>query len=291
MEYHTHLEKGPKMSRKDNPETIKTEIKKTYGAAVKTFSDKDSCCGAPAIKGKFTELAGYEADLLKSLPQGLSLPSFGCGDPVNLMEIKSGETVLDLGSGAGLDLFLAARKVGPSGHVIGVDMTPEMIAKAKDNIAKAGATNIEVRLGEMENLPVESGSIDWVMSNCVINLSPDKGKVFSEIVRVLKPGGRMLVSDIVSVGQLPEAIRTDMALWAGCIGGTIPEDEYLKTAVRAGLSDVTVVNRITYGLAELMLMLGCCGGEVRTTKPDPDKIALLAGRIASVKVVGRKPGR
>jgi SAM-dependent methyltransferase len=166
----------------------------------------------------------------------------GCGNPAATADLKAGEVVLDLGSGAGVDVFLAASKVGPTGRVIGVDMTEEMVEKAKGIARDHGYRNVEFRLGEIEKLPVENESVDAIVSNCVINLSPDKSKVFREACRVLKPGGRLTVSDIVSEGALPDEIKSDSNAWACCIGGALEQQEYLKEIKKAGFEDVQVVS-------------------------------------------------
>jgi ubiquinone/menaquinone biosynthesis C-methylase UbiE len=172
----------------------------------------------------------------------------GCGTPAAFADLKPGMTVLDLGSGAGIDVFIAARQVGPSGRVIGVDMTKEMIIRARENKIKLGATNTEFRLGEIENLPVESGSVDRILSNCVINLVPDKRRAFAEMHRVLKIGGKFTVSDIVSTGQIPVEIRQNMLEWAGCVAGALDREEYLQIVREAGFSEVTVVAEKQYSL-------------------------------------------
>ena len=169
------------------------------------------------------------------IPEGANL-GLGCGNPVALASLRPGETVLDLGSGGGIDCFLAARKVGPEGRVIGVDMTAEMIHLARENAQKSGLKNVEFRLGEIENLPLEDGSVDAVISNCVINLSTDKERVFREIYRVLKPGGRMMVSDIVLDGELPAKVKDSVAAYTGCIGGALKRDDYLAAIVKAGFT-------------------------------------------------------
>jgi len=171
-----------------------------------------------------------------------AIMGLGCGNPTATADLKAGEVVLDLGSGAGVDVFLAANKVGPTGKAIGVDMTKEMIDKAKRIAANHGYQNVEFRLGEMENLPVEDESVDAIISNCVVNLSPDKSKVFQEVYRALKPGGRLTVSDIVSEGALPDEIRTDSNAWACCIGGALEQREYLEKIKGAGFEDVMVVS-------------------------------------------------
>lgn len=228
-------------------------VSRTYAKAVTTPGGSccaGSTCGAPAQKGVLAKVAGYSAEDLDALPSDTVANSFGCGNPLAFSEVKPGDVVLDLGSGAGIDLIIAARKVGPTGRVIGVDMTDAMIERARANVAAAGLSNVEVRKGLIEDLPVESGSVDWVISNCVINLSPDKPRVFREIARVLRPGGRLRVSDIV-VQDLPEALRKSPALYASCIAGAISEAAYVAGLGEAGLTDVTVRERVVYDAAQL----------------------------------------
>ena len=184
-----------------------------------------------------------DAEVRESADLGL-----GCGTPTAFADLEEGMTVLDLGSGAGIDVFLAAKKVGRSGRVIGVDMTEEMIKRAESNKAKLKAANTEFRLGEIENLPVAPGSVDRIISNCVINLVPDKARAFAEMYRVMKPGGKFTVSDIVSVGQIPEEVRKDLAEWAGCVAGALDREEYLGIARATGFRDVAVVSDKPYAL-------------------------------------------
>ncbi len=195
-------------------------------------------------------MAGYEEVNINALNSDAAINSFGCGNPLAFSGVKEGDTVLDLGSGAGFDLIIAAKKVGPNGRVIGVDMTEAMISRAKENIKSEGLTNVDVRFGFIEELPVESESVDWVISNCVINLSPEKGRVFSEINRVLKPGGQMLVSDIV-VETLPDWLRQNDQLYSACVAGAISEENYLTGLRNTGLSDVEVRNRFIYEASQI----------------------------------------
>ena len=259
------------------------------------------CCGGgtPTPKGVTAKMAGYGADELKSLPADAVENSFGCGNPLAFSEVREGETVVDLGSGAGIDLLIAAQKVGPTGRVIGVDMTDAMIERARANIAAAGATNVEVRKGLIEALPVDSGTVDWVISNCVINLSPEKDKVFAEIMRVLKPGGRMLVSDIV-VQDLPAWVRKSAALYSACVAGAVSEAEYLAGLRAAGLIDVEVRERLVYDAAQIGAMVAtelpgaksagaCCGGGT-VEKIVGDVAGSFAGQVWSAKFFARKPG-
>ena len=237
-------------------EKVREQVSDSYAKAVTSGGccggSGDTGCGSEVVpKGVAVKMAGYAPEELAELPADAVSNSFGCGNPVAYSEIAAGETVLDLGSGAGIDLLLAARKVGPDGQVIGVDMTDEMIARAEGNIAASGLTNVEVRKGLIEDLPVESNSVDWVISNCVINLSPEKEKVFSEIARVLKPGGRMRVSDIVAQ-DLPDWIRESAALYSSCIAGAIGEDAYADGLRQAGLDNVSVEERLVYEGSQLL---------------------------------------
>jgi len=204
-----------------------------------------SCCGhADRAKGISSNI-GYTKEDLEKVPEGSNL-GLGCGNPIALASLKSGEVVLDLGSGAGFDCFLAADRVGSQGKVIGVDMTPGMIDKARENARKAGITNVEFRLGEIESLPVADGTIDIIISNCVINLSPDKKKVFKEALRVLKPGGRIMVSDIVLENELPEPVRNDISAYASCISGAILKDDYIVAIKEAGFSDINILDEVDF---------------------------------------------
>ncbi|HPF71903.1 MAG TPA: methyltransferase domain-containing protein, partial [Candidatus Krumholzibacteria bacterium] len=223
--------------------------------------------------------------------------AFGCGSPLAFSGVQPGQVVLDLGSGAGIDLLLAARKVGPTGRAIGVDMTDAMLAKANENIAAAGLANAEVRKGIIEQLPVDDASVDWVISNCVINLSPEKERVFAEIARVLRPGGTMLVSDIVADG-LPEEITANRHLYSSCLAGAISEQAYVDGLRAAGLVDVEVVDRLVYDAAQLVGFIGSelkdergCGCSAADLDPAVVRrwAGQLTGRIASVKVRACKP--
>ncbi len=281
------------MREKRPHDDIKSAVRKHYGAAITQGS---SCCG-PNIStdagGRYAQLAGYAPQELATLPE--SVTTFGCGNPLTFASMKPGEVVLDLGSGAGLDLILASRKVGPTGKVIGLDMTPEMIQAANENLRKAGITNFEIRSGEMEKMPVADCEIDWIISNCVINLSPDKAKVFAEAFRVLKPGGRMLVSDIVT-HQLPTAVRNDIAAWVTCVGGAVEEDEYISLVKQAGFEQVEVVDRLVYDESSIKSMFcdsTCCGPqpitlEKKSLATSATDFSALAGKIASIKLSARK---
>ena len=223
---------------------IKNAVQNRYAEVARS----GSCCGGPqdccsSQTSEVIRLVEYP-DLQVDL-SGADL-GLGCGVPTQSAAIRQGDTVLDLGSGAGVDVFLAARQVGPQGRVIGVDMTPEMIARARENQARWDYENVEFRLGEIENLPVEDGIVDVVLSNCVINLVPDKRQVFHEIYRVLKSGGRFSISDMVTYGDVPDQIRKDMALWAGCIAGALDRQEYLEIIRETGFNAVEVVQTVEY---------------------------------------------
>jgi SAM-dependent methyltransferase len=221
---------------------IKKAVQDQYGKIALTGGSccpSASCCGGPAFITEIGRKIGYADSDLSAVPEGANL-GLGCGNPIALASLKEGETVLDLGSGAGFDCFLAADRVGKTGKVIGVDMTPEMIEKATENAKKDGVENVEFRLGDIEHLPVEDGSIDVIISNCVINLAPDKGRVFSEAFRVLRPGGRLMVSDIVLTKPLPDFVKNSVAAYVGCIAGATVREDYLEAMRLAGFEDVTV---------------------------------------------------
>ena len=211
-----------------------------------------SCCGPSEVGVETTDTATrlYSTGELSDLPDSVTDISLGCGNPTAIEGLQPGETVLDLGSGGGIDCFLSAKQVGPEGHVIGLDMTTDMIKLARRNAKKMGATNVEFRYGEMEEIPLPDESVDVVISNCVINLSPDKSAVFSEAYRVLRPGGRMNVSDIVINGELPQAFRTRLDAWAGCVAGALDESDYLGKIQAAGFGEVEVESRTYVKVSE-----------------------------------------
>ncbi len=223
--------------------TIKKKVREHYASAIvkKNTPSSGGCCSESSNHSccnKSTQL--YDDPTVFELPAEVTDISFGCGDPVTLASLQPGQTVLDLGSGGGIDCFLAAKKVGPEGHVIGVDMTPEMIERARENKTRLKADNVEFRLGEIEHLPIADQSIDVVISNCVINLSVDKQQVLNEVYRVLKPGGKLAVSDIVTQGSLPEILMEDLTAWAGCISGALDINEYVSIIEKAGFIKVEV---------------------------------------------------
>jgi arsenite methyltransferase len=268
---------------------IRANVAKDYAKAV--IKKIKCCCNKPSPKGVAAKLAGYTDDELSALPEEAIVNSFGCGNPTAFAEINKGDYVLDLGSGAGIDLLLAARKVGPQGKVIGIDMTDAMIAKAKENIVAANVNNAEVRKGIIENLPVADASVDWVISNCVINLSPEKPKVFKEIYRVLKPGGRMIVSDIMAE-SLPQEITEHPRLYSSCLAGAISEKAYVIGLKAAGLIDVEIRERLIYEEEQLQNFLSselnfaeheCC--EKRALQ---NFSKILLNKVWSAKIYARK---
>jgi len=249
-----------RVAKLDNNE-IKELVRERYAKVAEgtccDLAQERSCCStseAAIHSGKgimmpkeLAKAVGYSEEIDR-MPESVTESFAGCGNPVALATLKEGEAVLDLGAGAGLDAFLAAEKVGRTGRVIGLDMTPEMIQKAKKNAEKLGVKNVEFQAGDIEDMPIEDKTVDVIISNCVINLAPDKDKVFREAYRVLKPGGRMLLSDIVSESELPEEVRDDAEAWAGCIAGALPEKEYLQSIKRAGFVNVRVVSKASLGL-------------------------------------------
>jgi len=233
---------------------IKRAVKERYTAIAESKScdcgsgEGGSCCGGGDPK-QVAELIGYNVKELGEIPQEAIL-GLGCGSPVAYVGLKPGETVLDLGSGGGIDVFLAAKKVGTKGRVIGIDMNEAMIKRASEAAEEYGFKNVEFRLGEIEEMPVEDDTVDAIISNCVINLSPDKSQVFHEAHRVLKPGGRITVSDIVTEGAIPEEIRRDLDSWASCVSGALPQEEYLKDIEAAGFKKPKILTESYYDTSE-----------------------------------------
>ncbi|MFX1598690.1 MAG: arsenite methyltransferase [Promethearchaeota archaeon] len=232
-------------------ERIKKAVRESYARIAKQSS---SCCGSasscsesPDSTKDASKRMGYSQEELEGVPEGSNL-GLGCGNPVAIASLKEGETVLDLGSGAGFDCFLAANRVGENGRVIGVDMTPEMIDKARENARNNNYENVEFRLGEIENLPVADNSVDVIISNCVINLAPDKRKVFNEAFRVLKPGGRLMVSDIVLYKKLPDVIKNSVKAYAACISGAMMKEDYLETIKAAGFRELKIIDERSFNI-------------------------------------------
>ena len=230
------------MVMKMEEKRVKEFVKERYGEIAKTRRSS-SCCGSSGTDAALR--IGYSEEDLKNAPEA-SIMGLGCGNPVALASLKEGETVLDLGSGGGIDVFLVARKVGPRGKAIGVDVTEEMVNRARVAASKHGYENVEFRLGDIENLPIEDDSVDVVISNCVINLSPDKEKVFREAYRVLKPNGRIVISDLVTEGELPEEVRKSFDAWAGCVAGALEKGQYLGAIRRAGFKNIRIISESTY---------------------------------------------
>jgi len=246
-----------------------------------------SCCGSADLASNISRNIGYSEEELKAVPEGANL-GLGCGNPVALASLKKGDTVLDLGSGAGFDCFLAANEVGADGRVIGVDMTPEMVEKARENARKGNYVNVEFRLGEIENLPAADDSVDVVISNCVVNLSPDKRRVFAETFRVLKPGGRLLVSDIVLLQELPESIKSSVEAYVGCLSGAMMKEQYIECIAEAGFRNIDIVDEKFFPV-EFMANdpTGCAVMEKQAISPDEAKS--VANSVLSVKVHAVKP--
>jgi arsenite methyltransferase len=232
--------------KQDDADSIRNDVRNRYGAIASANERNDSsgiqspCCCVPGLGVEsLSKMMGYSEDDLAHAPQPSNM-GLGCGNPKAIASLKPGETVLDLGSGGGFDSFLAAREVGESGKVIGVDMTPEMIQLARKNASEMNVQNVEFRLGDIENIPVADGSVDIIMSNCVINLSPEKQKVFQEAFRVLKHSGRLAISDIIAIKPLPESFQTDSALICGCVGGAALGDDIRKILEKIGFSNISI---------------------------------------------------
>ncbi len=275
-----------------NDNEARTEVRKRYGEIARSGAGCCSADGAVADRGcggskcgqftsgdaeRIASAVGYSEEDLRSAPAGSNL-GLGCGNPTALAQIEPGQTVLDLGSGAGFDCFLAVGRTGKTGTVIGVDMTPDMVERARANAKENGYDNVDFRLGEIEHLPVADGTVDLVISNCVINLSPDKPAVFAESLRVLKPGGRLLVSDIVLTGALPERVSESVDAYAGCVAGAAAKDEYLALIRAAGFEEVSVLSEIPFDSEMVVTSRG-------------EEIAIPPGTVASVTVGATKAPR
>ena len=281
-------------------DSVRDSVRRAYSAAIGQAESKTeagccgpSCCGPDTATslptGQAAQSAGYGNELTQ-VPREAAQSSFGCGNPLAFAGVEAGETVVDLGSGAGLDLLIAAQKVGPEGKVIGIDMTDAMLEAARRNIERAGASQVEVRKGMIEALPIEDASVDWVISNCVINLSPEKSKVFAEIHRVLRPGGRFSISDIVAE-DLPAAVREHAAAHAACIAGALSEDEYRSGLEAVGLTDVEVSERQVYDGPQLRAIVQSDLADLGLDDASLlDAAEAAAGKVWSAKLVGRKPG-
>ena len=272
---------------------VKKNVRERYG---KVARQEQNCCGnkgsSPCCDGTANAREvgrdiGYSEEDMDNVPEGANL-GLGCGNPIALASLKEGETVLDLGSGAGFDCFLAANKVGTKGRVIGVDMTPDMVDKARDNARIGGYSNVEFRLGEIENLPAADGIADVIISNCVINLAPDKNRVFREAYRILKPGGRVMVSDIVLSKELPEDIKNSIEAYVGCVAGASLENDYLQAIKLAGFSDVRIAGESVFDLKDIISSPEA-QDIANSLDISAEKAAELGGSIKSIKVSAVKP--
>jgi len=269
-------------------ESIKEIVKQKYGrAALRVVSGDGACCGPAASRGDCDPITSklYEAGETAELPAEAVAASLGCGNPTALAELSPGEIVLDLGSGGGIDVLLSAKRVGPTGKVYGLDMTDEMLALARANQVKAGVENVEFLRGEIEAIPLPSDSVDVIISNCVINLSADKDRVFAEAFRVLKPGGRVAVSDVVVRGAVPPEIRKSVELWIGCVAGALEDGEYRAKLAKAGFEAIDLEPTRIYRTDDARDFLAGSGIDVDAIAPDVD------GKFMSAFVRARKPTR
>jgi SAM-dependent methyltransferase len=274
------------------PHEIKNLVREKYGKVALTgstcCSGGSSCCGETQTVEDIAGQMGYGEDDLQNVPHGANL-GLGCGNPVALASIKEGEIVLDLGSGAGFDCFLAANRVGKTGKVIGVDMTHDMLDKARENAMKGDYGNVEFRLGEIEHLPVPDNHVDVILSNCVINLSPQKDQVFREAHRVLKVGGRLMISDIVLLRDLPPVIRGSMAAYVGCIAGAVLKDQYLDAIQAAGFRDIRVVGEDVFPM-DAVEHDPATRSALDGLNLSEEALADMARSVVSMKVSAVKPG-
>ena len=269
---------------------IKEIVKKGYAdiarKEISCCGTQTSCCGDSSAVVNISKNIGYKEEELKSVPEGANL-GLGCGNPVALASLREGEIVLDLGSGAGFDCFLAANKVGSKGKVIGVDMTPEMVEKANENARRGGYRNVEFRHRDIENLPGSDNSVDVIISNCVINLSPEKEKVFREAFRVLKPGGRLMVSDLVLLKDLPETIKDSVEAYIGCLSGAIMKNDYINAIKKAGFKDIRIIDESHYPV-ELMANDPTAKAVIENFRVTSDEVKKIADSVVSIKVYGIK---
>jgi SAM-dependent methyltransferase len=272
-------------------EEIGKIVRERYGNIAKQGSSccgpAKPCCGSTDLAQNISRNIGYTEEELNAVPEGANL-GLGCGNPIALASLKEGEVVLDLGSGAGFDCFLAANQVGSTGKVIGVDMTAEMVEKATGNARNGNFDNVEFRLGEIENLPVGDNQVDIIISNCVINLSPKKKRVFQEAFRVLRPGGRLMVSDIVLLKDLPEEIKNSVAAYVGCIAGATTKEKYLETIQAAGFEETKVLGEAAFP-TDLLANDPVAREVVKNLKLSREKAMDLASSVISIKVSAVKP--
>lgn len=268
--------------------TIQDQVRDRYGAFARKggIGGGGGCCCGNQTARNIGVSVGYSTDELAALPEGANL-GLGCGNPVALASIRPGDTVVDLGSGAGIDCFLASKKVGESGHVIGVDMTPDMLAKARANAERGGYTNVEFREGTIEALPLEDNSVDVIISNCVVNLSPDKPAVFREAMRVLKPGGRVFISDLMLLKPLPWIARRSVSLYVGCVAGALLKSDYLAAMQGAGLTEVQVLGEAAYSL-DVLENDPTLRRAIRLLRWIPG-VSGIANTVVSVKVSASRP--
>jgi len=264
---------------------IKQVVKEKYGqAALNVLSGGGSCCVSPLTGERDPVTADlYATSQAAEIPEEALRASLGCGNPTALAQLNPGETVLDLGSGGGIDVLLSARRVGPAGKAYGLDMTDEMLALARENQRKAGLENVEFLRGEMEDIPLPDNSVDVIISNCVINLSADKDRVLREAFRVLRPGGRLAVSDVVVRGELPSEIRRNVELWIGCVAGALEESDYRLKLARAGFEQIAIEPTRIYHAEDARGFLACAGIDVQAIAPQVD------GKFMSAFVRARKP--
>lgn len=252
-------------------DNLKEVVRQKYGkAATDAAAGSGSCCGRGSVDESCDPITSnlYDSAQTAGLPETALNASLGCGNPAALAELKPGEIVLDLGSGGGIDVLLSARRVAPSGKAYGIDMTDEMLALAEENKRKSGITNVEFLKGEIENLPLPDNAVDVIISNCVINLSGDKDRVLREAFRVLKPGGRLAVSDVVVKGEVPEQIRKNMELWVGCVAGALSEDEYISKLTTAGFQTMKIEPTRIYDIEDARTFLSARGVDVDAAIPD-----------------------
>jgi arsenite methyltransferase len=272
-------------------EKIRKAVREGYAEVAKTdstcYTPADSCCCGSDLARDISRNVGYSDEDIEAVPEGANL-GLGCGNPVALASLKEGDVVIDLGSGAGFDSFLAAREVGREGRVIGIDMTPEMLDKARENAEKGGFENVEFRLGEIEHLPVADSSVDVIISNCVINLVPDKRAVFSDAFRVLKPGGRLMVSDIVLLRDLPDVIKSSVSAYVGCLAGAVMKDEYIGAIESAGFSDVEITEQKNFPI-KLMANDPTTKAVIENMDIPREKLADVAEAAVSIGVRAVKP--
>jgi arsenite methyltransferase len=270
---------------------IKEVVKEKYGeAALRVSSGGSSCCGAAPGNGCSDPITSnlYDPSQTEQIPQEALLASLGCGNPTMLAKLNPGEVVLDLGSGGGIDVLLSAKRVGSTGKAYGLDMTDEMLALANENKRKAGVTNVEFLKGEIEHIPLPNSSVDVIISNCVINLSSDKGQVFNEAFRVLKPGGRFAVSDVVTRGEMPSEIRQSVLLWVGCVAGALEESEYRTKLVSAGFENIEVEPTRVYRLEDARDFLSGQNIDVDAIAPQVDG-KFMSAFVRAVKPLGKEP--